>query len=637
MEMSADTNLRKVTTALNGTLEWEANSANCLIVVVHGFRSSPCRMMQMCQSIADANPNADVLVPQLAHSSLKSRIPAWEIALGIAHQIDGYWEKKKYKFIRLVGHSMGAPIARRVAIIAMGEQVARDTEPGRFTAPFEYPLHNQIADDRVKSKTMRNKGSKGKSGQCAWATAIDRLVILAGMNTGWTTDSPLSMVTSVKWSVGSAAAHIWEMVVNRNNKDNGLTIFNIRKGAVFIVQNRMQWMTLRKNGLVKKINVVQLLGNEDDFVSPQQDVDRVVDRAARKFHLIELKETDHENIVTGEGRFGEERLKKIALAVTAEIKVIKEISVDPDNFFDLPPAVAENKITKVVFVIHGIRDRGYWTSRIAAAVKSKAKSMPNKSMVASETSSYGYFAMVPFVLPWVRRQKVEWLMDRYVEQRAKYPNAVFSYVGHSNGTYLLARAILDYPCCTFDNVVFAGSVVRIDYWSQLLENNAKDKVGPIFNYVANADWVVTFFPRGLEWLRRWFDLGGAGYLGLSGGAGKIVNLKLAVGNHSAALKEGHWDDIADFVLNGKSAAIVGEVQKDHLPEDGRFSKAYYWLEGWLGWAAPVVPFCALTLIFGPIIWFFCQAYNGHSIGGAIGLTSLAFLWALLAKFVVTRL
>ena len=49
--------------------------------------------------------------------------------------------------------------------------------------------------------------------------------------------------------------------------------------------------------------------------------------------------------------------------------------------------------------------------------------------------------MLPFLLSAYRRKNVEWLMDRYTEVVARYPNATVSYIGHSNGTYLLAKAL----------------------------------------------------------------------------------------------------------------------------------------------------------------------------------------------------
>ena len=61
-------------------------------------------------------------------------------------------------------------------------------------------------------------------------------------------------------------------------------------------------------------------------------------------------------------------------------------------------------------------------------------------------------------------------MDRYAEARARYPRAELDYVGHSNGTYLAAKALHDYPAAHFKHIVFAGSVVRRDYdWLALIK------------------------------------------------------------------------------------------------------------------------------------------------------------------------
>jgi len=98
-----------------------------------------------------------------------------------------------------------------------------------------------------------------------------------------------------------------------------------------------------------------------------------------------------------------------------------------------------------------------------------------------------------------------------VTARALYPNpaAQFSYIGHSNGTYLLAKALQLCPAVRFENVLFAGSVVHTRYdWSSLIPA----RVARVVNYVATDDKVVAVFPQGLERL-RYRDLGGAGHLG----------------------------------------------------------------------------------------------------------------------------
>jgi hypothetical protein len=149
----------------------------------------------------------------------------------------------------------------------------------------------------------------------------------------------------------------------------------------------------------------------------------------------------------------------------------------------------DEMVTDVVFVIHGIRDKGFWTHKIARAVKQEAER--EKRVFHSFTRTYGYFAIFPFVVPWVRHWKTCWLMDHYVLMRALYLAAKFSYVGHSNGTYLLGRALLHYPAAKFHHVVFVGSVVRCDYpWSTLLPDKSENRPGQvdkILNYVATED------------------------------------------------------------------------------------------------------------------------------------------------------
>jgi pimeloyl-ACP methyl ester carboxylesterase len=208
-------------------------------------------------------------------------------------------------------------------------------------------------------------------------------------------------------------------------------------------------------------------------------------------------------------------------------------------------------VTNVIFVIHGIRDAGYWTQRIARKVEAFGDIPPR--VYASETSTYGYLPMIPFLLPSRRRAKVEWLMDQYVEAKVLYPNAEFAYVGHSNGTYLLAHALELYPTCRFGRVVFAGSVVRRNYnWSDPIR---RGQVGAALNYVATADWVVAWFPGALEKLSLQ-DLGSAGHNGFAqahvdGGGLPLFERGFLPGHHGAALVEDNWDDIAYFIVHGE--------------------------------------------------------------------------------------
>jgi hypothetical protein len=189
--------------------------------------------------------------------------------------------------------------------------------------------------------------------------------------------------------------------------------------------------------------------------------------------------------------------------------------------------------------------------------------------------------MLPFLSPYLRRDKVEWLMDQYTENLALYPNADFHYVGHSNGTYLVAKALEEYRCCQFKNIVFAGSVVPSNYkWEERIKSN---QVKKILNFVATNDIVVGIFPNLFEMFPFFKqDLGGAGHKGFkfenednrnstrdfyydTNKQETIHQIEYIVGGHGAALQEQNWNIIANFILNGTVDLESLRQLKDDLP------------------------------------------------------------------------
>ena len=126
------------------SIETVVPNASRLIVFMHGFRGGPKKLAPLFEAVAMADPASDIYAPCMAHSSLFSRIPAWLEALAVVAQIVARWRKKRYQGIRLVGHSMGAVIMRRVAVIALGEVHPIAEGEGAFAAPFEYDLKQQL-------------------------------------------------------------------------------------------------------------------------------------------------------------------------------------------------------------------------------------------------------------------------------------------------------------------------------------------------------------------------------------------------------------------------------------------------------------------------------------------------------------
>jgi hypothetical protein len=223
--------------------------------------------------------------------------------------------------------------------------------------------------------------------------------------------------------------------------------------------------------------------------------------------------------------------------------------------------------------------------------------------------------------------------------RRNFPNAEISYVGHSNGTYLAARALRDYAAASFKNIFFAGSVVKPEYdWLSLV---AAERVGKLHNVPAAADWVVALLPKSVERSKK-IDLGGAGFDGFQD-AGKHDNItqpkSFANGGHSAAIVESQWPHIARFIVDG--------TVPPELPSENFVPSRASWLEPL---ANSHLGLPALVLVFGFIIplviaWPLFPVLTGHglewplrspTLPEAVGLTLVLVGYVLLLKFVITR-
>ena len=577
-----------------GIADFETNgSSDELVVVLHGLGGSQKAMNGVRAAIRAERPNADIYCPDLAYGGALGafcRIPIEHIVDDVMKAIGDHWKKRQvaaagnsvsggYTAITLIGHSLGGVIARKIVILAYGETPGTPFEPAfaayREPSPF--------------------------------AQAITRIIMLAGLSRGWAVSSADSWTTAFIWGVMEVVGEMiaWFTGVS-------YTVFAVRRGAPFLVQTRLQWVALVMRSLYgrwqpaispdakphlericqnwqPRFDLIQLLGTQDDTVSPEDMLDNNVEMENSNYFIVEVPNSTHQQIVQMEkprdqdraidqDKPEHQRYMQFKVALTKDHGELEKIAIDWEDVSDVMPDEPEWDVTDVIFVIHGIRDKGFWTQKIARRVKQLARtnlSAPKRITnlpYRSVTASYGYFAMVPFVLQPVRTRKVAWLMDQYTEARVRYPNARFSYVGHSNGTYLVARALKDYPAARFVRIVFAGSVVRCDYdWAEIAKAGPGEicrasRVEKVLNYVATSDWVVAMFPKAMQPFRK-IDLGGAGHDGFKQAFPlrqarslteaeealrdkHVIQLAYVEGRHDAAIREKHWGDIASFVVNG---------------------------------------------------------------------------------------
>ncbi|GGO80403.1 hypothetical protein GCM10011348_16980 [Marinobacterium nitratireducens] len=526
-------------------------SSRELVVLLHAYTQSRQHLRTLRDRVAAAKPNADILVPDLP-LGLFSFADCNDVVADLLRRIDHCWaEQGPYSSVVLIGHSMGALLARKLYVCACGENPE---------APF---------DPRLGAGEPR-----------AWAGHVKRVILLAGMNRGWAINHHLSLLNAVLWTLGILIGRALSLF----RPGRQPIILSIQRGAVFIAELRLQWLLMRQRANDQPPDqerpgdalTIQLLGSIDDMVSPGDNIDLI---SGRDFVYLDVPHSGHANVIEmDDSAKGRERAAVFTRALTAPRETLEaEQTLPADSAFGEP----RPEVTDVIFVIHGIRDAGYWTHKVARRVREKGKRLGR--IVATETSSYGYFPMLRFILPGERRTKTQWFMDQYVEACALYPRARFSFIGHSNGTYLLASALRDYRCCRFDRVVFAGSVVRRQYdWDRYI---ASGQVRRVANYVASADWVVAFFPKAMQTL-RWQDLGSAGHDGFV--SPSVSQVTYVRGAHSAALNEDNWNAIADFILGeeGNEAHASPQLIRRHR-------NLLVWLPGLL---APLIWVLIATLL-----------------------------------------
>ena len=513
-----------------GKLETRGQSLS-LVVILHGTGGSPEKMDKIRNSVANFEKDADIWRPNLP-LTLLSTIPYDEIVLELIEELDRIIKAqgnrgKAYKEIKLVGFSAGSLLVRKLYIVIRGNQP-------------NTPLGSIFGDPPVKD----------------WAPLVTRIILLSGMNRGWKIDYHMGRLNATIWTAGIIFGKILQVFTRKEPN-----ILSIQRGGKFITELRLQWLEMCRvskqtaSTFIEPVTV-QLLGTIDDIASPEDNIDLV---SGSDFVYLDVPFTGHQDILemddSENGRVRRTIFKQALIDSRSSLHNQSEIPAD-EGIDQI-----NNEIKKVAFIVHGIRDVGHWTQKIGRHIKRKGAEMG--VTFATESSSYGFFPMIQFFLPWKRNQKVAWFMDRYAEARARFPNAQFSFVGHSHGTYLLAKSLQDYPCCRFENVAFAGSVVRKGFdWDLLIK---KQQVHKVANYVATTDWVVAFFPNIFE-LIPLQDLGSAGHDGFAQcKSPNVRNLSYLHGTHSAAIKEENWDALAHFIVTGEMEFIKihphGEPQK----------------------------------------------------------------------------
>jgi hypothetical protein len=291
-----------------------------------------------------------------------------------------------------------------------------------------------------------------------------------------------------------------------------------------------------------KPTVIQLLGDKDDVVTHEDSKDVAV---TKDFLWVTVGNTDHAGLIDLKSpEHREERTHKIQLAF-GDAQAVATLTNSAPRY----ELRVNTNVTHVTFIMHGIRDWGDWKQRFQGPLTNafRQKHTDHREMHV-DLSSYGFFGMGPFLLSGKRHRNVRWFVDRYTEDVAKYPNLEeVDYVGHSNGSFILANALDRYRFIHIKRVAVMGSVVPCDYpW--------EGRVGVVRNYVGETDYVVAIFPRLFEWLGIG-DIGSSGFNGFARDFAQQNETKYIRGGHGGALVDSNIQSVVDFLIEGTTTNI----------------------------------------------------------------------------------
>ncbi len=477
----------------NRTVERRGESRQ-LVLLVHAFNRSSKAMRDVRDAVENAMPDADILAPDYPSKPLSNTDPM-VITESLVDILDEATDNHDYESIVLIGHSLGALLVRKAFVLGLG--FAEDSGAG------------------LQGRTKK------------WAGLVTRIVLMAGVNRGWSLTPKAKHLGWGKWlmmRIGSRVARI----IRR-----GRLIQSVSRGSPFVTNLRIQWINAARADNVQMPLTVQLLGTIDDVVGADDNTDV---NCAVQFRFLRVPETGHGNAIDFSGELGNRRRQIFLKALT-----------EPDLEGDLLEQVQQNPdVEHVVFIMHGIRDRGFWTKEIGRKIQALAESRGKTYRVIR--SGYGYFPMLRFLFLAERQKNVRWFMDQYTEALARYPKAKFGFIGHSNGTYLLASALQLYRACKFERVAFAGSVVRTRFpWDDMIR---RQSVTGVRNYVATSDGIVGVFPGFYEFVGL-SDLGSAGHNGFSDNEAKRNQVTFVKGGHAAALHPDVHDSLVGFVVDNQ--------------------------------------------------------------------------------------
>jgi hypothetical protein len=294
-------------------------------------------------------------------------------------------------------------------------------------------LGHSIGGLLVRHAFLLDAGHAGEAGHQTypWTAKVRRIVLLAAPNAGW------------QWSrlPGWERAVLPVLAASRK-----FTVEELQSGSPYITELRLRWVQAFRS-MPSRPTVVQVLGDRDGIVSREDSLDVEYMADATR---VDVPGATHGNVVD----LPEDRPERY--------DVLRHAIFD-----DFPAAALEaqgDSGRPVYFLLHGIR-AGRYANWVGGLARQLTAADP-KAVVAAP--SYGYLSAVEFAIPFTRSRNLRRFLGWYSELYVRHGDEHLHFAGHSNGTYLLGRALDAVPAMRFRRVYLAGSVLPREYpWSTI--------------------------------------------------------------------------------------------------------------------------------------------------------------------------
>lgn len=196
------------------------------------------------------------------------------------------------------------------------------------------------------------------------------------------------------------------------------------------------------------------------------------------------------------------------------VQQLVEAARQAQSFGDVAGAFQPRQVTTppgkpakhVLMSLHGIETRGAWQKELQASCDQAEAGLQHRPL------DFGLFRALSLLLPSMRARKVEWFLREYTRtvKEEQLGGRAPSIIAHSFGSYIVSRAMEQYPEIRFERIILCGSIVRRDYpWHQRFE---RGQVQRVLNDYGRRDIWVRVAETVIE------DAGSSGYRGFDDSA-----------------------------------------------------------------------------------------------------------------------